>query len=124
MSEFLKITMNGDQEFEATPENTTLYTFLGRTAIGSLVIENSTINHVYLQMSAEGEKQRGMYLFEQFHTDAYKTIAEYAIEHSYPQLLNLRHVPECDLRAHMAHEDHEAAQFATELPDFLPEDFK
>lgn len=124
MSEFLKLTFNGDQEFESTPDNTTLYTFLGRTAIGSLVIENSTINHVYVRFNKEDEPNRGMYLFEQFHGEAYKTIAEYVMEHAYPQILNMRHVPECDIKAHMLHEDHEAAQFGAELPDYLPEDFK
>lgn len=124
MSEFIKITFNGDQEFETTPENTVLYTFLGKTALGNIQIENSSINHIYVRLDEEQETNRGMYLFEQFHGDVYKTIAEYVIEHQYPQLLNMRHVPECDLRAHMLHEEREASQFISEIPDFLPENFK
>lgn len=124
MNEFLKITFNGDQEIESTPDNTTLYTFMGKTAIGNITIENSTINHVYIRLSDEGEPNKGFYLFEQSQTDVYKTVAEHAIKHAYPQLLNLREVPECDLKAHMREEEKEAAKFAQTLPDFLPEDFK
>ena len=121
----LKITFNGDQELEATPENTVLYTFLGRTALGGFLIENSSVNHIYIKTGEETETTtQGMYLFQQFHGEVYDMIAQYIQENNYTQILNMRQVPECDIRAYLKYQEAAAASFIDEFPDYLPDDFK
>jgi hypothetical protein len=125
----MRITYGEDQELLASPENTVVYTFLGKTALGALEIHNPDVNHVYIKTGDDTENTtKGMYIFEKFHPDLYKTIADYAIRNCYPQLLNMRQIPECDLRSWMNHKDIHDEQaideFLEGLPDFLPEDFK
>lgn len=125
----MRITYGEDQELIASPENTVVYTFLGKTALGAMEINNPDVNHVYLKTGEDTEDTtKGMYIFEKFHPDLYAMISDYAIRNAFPQLLNMRHVPECDLRAWMnyrsASDEAEVDKFVSELPDFLPEDFK
>lgn len=114
----------GEERFELTHENTTLYTFLGRTAIGDMVFDNASANHVFVHLGEDEQEQpRGMYFFERFHP-VYKDIAKFAIEHSFPIIGNQRRVPECDIRAYMAHVDAEQERFHDSLEGVFPEDFK
>lgn len=128
----LKITF-GDTEYEGTPENTILYTFKGQSELGAIAIQNSDVNHVYFKISEkDGDNPaKGHYVFERFYPEAYKTLASFVLQHEFPQLLNMRHVPECDVHAYLRHKEHFeqsdndfiVQKFVTELPDFLPEDF-
>lgn len=114
----------GDERFELTHRNTTLYTFLGRTAIGDMEFENESANHVFVQLG-ENERQqpRGMYFFERFHP-VYQDIAAFAIKHSFPIVGNQRRVPECDLKAYLNHVEAEQEKFHASLEGVLPEDFE
>ena len=42
---------------------------------------------------------------------------------SFPQLLNVRRVPECDLKAYYGEIDRQEAKFHAQLEGALPEDF-
>lgn len=113
----------GEERHELTGLNTTLYTFMGRTAIGDLVFDNSSVNHVFVQLGEnERHQPRGMYFFERFHP-VYQDIAKFAIEHSFPIVGNQRRVPECDLKAYMSHVDAEQEKFHATLEGVFPEDF-
>lgn len=119
-----RINLNmGDEKHELSAENTTLYTFLGRTAIGDTQFENASVNHVFVNLGRnEQDEPQGMYFFEKFHP-VYQKIAAFAIEHSFPIIGNQRRVPECDLRAYMKHVDAEEARFHNALEGVFPEDF-
>lgn len=119
MSEKLSLSFGNGSSYELTPENTTLYTFLGKTALETVEIENSVVNHVFVQTSPDEETASGMYFFKEFDQDRYDTITRHMVEHSWPMLLNLRVVPECDLRVWKAKSDAEVNEFATKIPDAL-----
>lgn len=96
----------GEHEFEATPDNTTLFRFVGKLAL---------YNHVF--MLTKPEESTGAYLFNQH--PYYAEFEEYMIANKYPLHDNLRDVAQCDLDAfeNMVNRDIE------EIPDFLPEDW-
>lgn len=113
----------GEERFELTRRNTTLYTFLGRTAIGDVAFDNASANHIFFYMGQnEQDQPTGMYFFERFHP-IYQDIAEFAIEHSFPIVGNQLRVPECDLKAYMSHVDAEQERFHSALEGVMPEDF-
>lgn len=113
----------GEEKFELTRRNTTLYTFLGRTAIDDIVFDNASANHVFFYMGQnEQDQPTGMYFFERFHP-VYKDIAKFAIKHSFPIVGNQPRVPECDLKAYMSHVDAEQERFHDSLEGVFPEDF-
>jgi len=119
----LTLNMADGKKLELTPENTSIYTFLGRTAIGDTQFENASANHAFVQTGRnEKDQPQGMYFFEQFHP-VYKSIAAHAIKNSFPHMANQRTVPACDLRAYMQEVDKQEAQFAATLEGALPEDF-
>lgn len=76
----------GEYEFEATPDNTTLFRFVGQLAL---------YNHVF--MVTRPEESTGAYLFNQH--PYYKEFEEYIIENNYPLHDNLRDVAQCDIDA-------------------------
>lgn len=47
-----------DDKYELTHENTTLYTFLGRTAIGDMPFENASANHVFVHLNQGEEAEK------------------------------------------------------------------
>jgi hypothetical protein len=119
----LTLNMGDGKKLELTPDNTTIYTFLGRTALGDMQFENESANHAFVQTGRnEKDVPQGMYFFEQFHP-VYKDIAAFAMEHCFPQLLNVRRVPECDLKAYHGEIDRQEARFHAQLEGALPEDF-
>lgn len=113
---------NGEKR-QLTAENTSLYTFLGFTALGDTIIDNSTFNHAFV-MTGRNEKgaPTGNYYFERFHP-VYKDIAKFAIEHAFPHSANQRTVAECDIKAYLTDADRETAKFAASLEGVEPEDF-
>ncbi len=136
----LIITYGDNKEFIANPENTVLYTFLGSTALAGVQYENSEFNHVYLQIGENDDgTTAGMYLYEKYHIEIYDMVKDYIIENHYPQLLNMRHIPESDMAPWFRYK--EQAETATteaqvndlmkdiddffnrETPDFLPDEF-
>lgn len=119
----LTLNMGDGKKLELTPENTSVYTFLGRTALGDVQFDNASANHAFVVTGRnEKDQPQGMYFFERFHP-VYKTIAEFAIKNSFPIMGNQRTVPECDLRAYMQEVDKQEAQFHAQLEGALPEDF-
>lgn len=76
----------GEYEFEATPDNTTLFRFVGRLAL---------YNHVF--MLTGPDEGAGAYLFNQ--NSHYKEFEDYMIENNYPLHDNLRDVAQHDLDA-------------------------
>lgn len=114
----LRLSMDGGMSLELTPDNTTLYTFLGHTVIGDLTVDNATINHVFHRTGQNEQGQAiGMYFFRTH--PAYRDIAEHLTEYRYPMVLNQRQVPLCDFKAHCEEVDRQAAIFAGEIPDEL-----
>lgn len=119
----LTLNMGDGKKLELTHDNTTIYTFLGRTALGDMQFENESANHAFI-MTGRNEKDQpqGMYFFERFHP-VYKEIAKFAVEHSFPQILNHRTLPACDIKAYMGEIDRAEARFHAQLEGALPEDF-
>lgn len=117
----LVLHLGSGRKFEMTPENSMLYTYLGRTAIGNMEIDNSSVNHAWVTTGHNEQGQAtGMYFFAEF-DDVYKDIAAHMVEHKYPMLLNQRTVPECDMKAWVARVDLTTAQFVASIPDTLPD---
>lgn len=113
----------GETTMELTHHNTTLFTFLGYTALGDMSFENDSINHVFVEMEGTEEgTTSGMYIFERFHPP-YKTIANFIIDNQFPVVGNQRTVPECDLRAYMLHVDAEEAKLHDKIQSASVEDF-
>lgn len=75
-------------EFEATRDNTSLFTFLGRAAF----------NHVFLHTGEEVDGvMSGTYVFSCNPT--YTDMETFMINNEYPLHMNLPYVAECDINA-------------------------
>ena len=97
-------------EFEATPENSHLYTFMGRLAM---------YNHIFL-VTSEGEGTiSGTYLFNQIHTsqEVFDELSDFMIANDYHTDLNRREVPDCDVKAY----DDTVVGMTEDLGDTIPE---
>ena len=94
-------------EFEAKPDNTVLFTFMGKLAL---------YDHVFF--IRDEEKGQGSYLFN-LHS-SYEEVKGYMLENGYPAHINMQEVAECDMNAfdHMLHNDAEA-----ELESGVPDDW-
>jgi len=115
----LRLSIGDEIELDVTPENTTLYTFLGKTMIGDMEFNNSSANHIFIAMDEDEKgRTRGMYLFEAFHP-VYKTVADFAIKHSLPGVVNSREVGQSDLQAYMLQVDKTISEFSIQIPDEL-----
>lgn len=90
MSETPRINLNlGEETFEATPENSSLYMHLGSLAC---------YNHVFLEKgTAEDNTLTGTYIFSV--TPVFDELAEYMAANGYPMHVNLRQVAKCDVDA-------------------------
>lgn len=119
----LNITFNEDQELEGTPENVTLYTFLGRTALGSIQLENSDVDHVYVNVIPN--EGRGFYIFNKFNAELFDIMRKHIEFWKYPQLINMRDVPPVDLEVYLRHKSYydekEAHEWAESIADSLPD---
>lgn len=119
----LNLNLGDGRKLEMTPENSTLYTFLGHTVIGEMTIENSSINHVFVQTGNDERGQAsGMYFFNEF-DGAYKDMSTHMTEYRYPMILNQHTVPACDLKVWYDRMDMEVARFNASLEGANPEDF-
>ena len=97
----------GEEEFEATRDNTSLFRFFGQLAI---------YNHVFI--IKDKEKGEVSYIFDTH--PAYDKVTDFMIEKDYPIHMNLREIAKCDSDAYdmMLHE-----QMSDELEDGVPEDW-
>jgi len=90
LSENIRLNMHGE-EFEATPDNTSLYTFIGDLA---------SRNHVFIETATSDKPNTtiGTYVFSVHPT--YQPLMKHLIENDYPVHMNLRAVAECDENAY------------------------
>lgn len=76
---------------DLTPENTSLFNFLGESAIGP----HCVFNHIFIQKEDdEGEVEFYAYVFADH--DDYDDIVRHIRKHRFPQHLNLPEVAEMD----------------------------
>lgn len=116
MSEHLRLNLGDGREFEMRPDNATLYTFLGKTALGGMEFNNESVNHVFLVTGEEeNETVTGTYIFAT--AEVYADLAGFMVENDYPMVLNRRDVPECDMNAYYRMIDQHVA--AEDIPDTL-----
>lgn len=80
----------GQETFEATRDNTTLFQFFGHLAI---------YNHVFLVFNEE--ENSGAYIFSD--SPVYPEMEEFIVAHEFPQHLGLRAVAACDVNAWERH---------------------
>jgi len=91
MSE-LDLTLGGE-EFRMTRENTSLFTFLGESAM---------YNHIFFQKERlDGNRIAGTYLFRP--NPNFTKLRAFMEEHHYPMHINLLQPAQCDLDAFNAH---------------------
>lgn len=105
----MSLNMGERGEFEATPENTSLFNFLGHLAC---------YNHVFIQLGDEDEEtMTGTYVFSTH--PVYRQMAEYMMQNGYPMHLNLRQVAECDQNAFNRMVEQQASTLDDELDQLL-----
>lgn len=80
----LEITMNGEK-FKATPENTTLFQFVGELAV---------YDHVFIETGMEDSTPTGAYLFK--NQEVWHDLVDFMVTNEFPQHVCLREVAECD----------------------------
>lgn len=99
-----------DREYEATPENTSLFRFMGKLAM---------FDHIFLATDEhpDGEDTPigGLYIFRDI--DLFDDIEDFMLEHDYPMHLNLREVAQCDYDAHQKYITQCVEEESVELPD-------
>jgi hypothetical protein len=122
MSETLHLNLGGG-EFEATPDNTTLFTFMGRTAIHGIEVDNQQYNHLFFHTGEEDDNVLiGTYMFRSdLNSETWDIIAQHMLANDYPLVLNRREVPVCDIEAYGRFLDQKAHQESESLGDFIPE---
>lgn len=97
--------------FEATPENSTLFTFVGHLASRS---------HVFLLTGeVNNDVMTGSYIFEA--SGAFDSMHEFMIQNEYPMHLNLREIAQCDEDAYNQYVDKVVTSAAVD--DFVPSDW-
>lgn len=94
----------GGSEFEAVPDNTSLFRFVGQLAM---------YNHIFFAR----HENSGVYLFSTH--QVYPQIEEYMVENSYPIHDHMRDVPQCDLDAF----DRMIQQHVGDIGDSVPEEW-
>lgn len=87
----MRLTM-ASGEFEATRDNTFLFTFLGKAGINLAMYD-----HVYIRMDEEGEEPQGAYIFSI--NENFQPMADFMLENKYTAHLNMSEVAECDVTA-------------------------
>jgi len=102
----MHLRLSGNAEYRATRDDTSLFTFLGRTAF----------NHIFIHTGSEDNVMIGAYVFHCH--PAYEAMSEYMFANDYPMHLNLPEVAPCDQLAWetMVHEQ-------VEDTDYLPSDW-
>lgn len=85
----MKLNMAEGREFDSTPLNTTLFTYLGRLAC---------YDHVFIQTGDEDDATMvGTYVFNTH--PVYPEMTQFMLENNYPMVLNRIEVPDCDVDA-------------------------
>lgn len=103
----MKLTIGENREFDATPLNTTLFTYLGRLAC---------YDHVFIQTGDEDPRTMiGTYVFNTH--PVFPDMTEFMVEHNFPMILNRIEVPDCDVEAWQRM----VAQHADDLDQGIPE---
>lgn len=93
----LEVSLNGEDR-TLTRYNTTLFSFWGRVVLRGFELDATNFNHIFIQTSdTEGSSVQGAFLFNNH--PVYKKIADFAIKHDFPAVLNRTEIPECDVRA-------------------------
>lgn len=90
----LRLELSDGTEIEATPDNTSLFMFVGRLAC---------YNHVFIVMNEE--ESQGAYIFS--NSNIFTPIGNHILQHDYPLHTNLREVADCDVDAfnRMVHQE-------------------
>lgn len=100
----MRIDFGDEVEFEAVPENTSLFRFMGHLAM---------YNHAFFAKSETG----GVYLFAAH--PGYAEVEEYMLENDYPIHDKLRGVAQCDMDAY----DNMVKSCLTDIEAGVPEDW-
>ena len=89
----------GGQPFEMTPNNGSLYTFVGRVVLDDMEVPAEEFNHVYLirNINPETKEITESRIFRQH--PAYEQLSKFILEHAYPLFLNQRQIAESDIAA-------------------------
>lgn len=109
---FINLTLAG-QEFNATPLNSSFYSFAGRTILeNGDSFDNSSRNHVFV---LTGEEE-GQYIFN---PEAVHAMGAVMVRHGFPCAINVRKIPERDENAYQQYLSQ--IEPVEEVPDTLPE---
>lgn len=85
----MRLNLPSGEQFEAVPDNTTLFRFAGALAV---------YNHVYCYDTNGEEVTQSFYIFN--FISGYKTMEEYMVENAYPLHDNLREISSGDIDAY------------------------
>jgi len=92
----------GAQEFEATPDNISLFTFLGTVVVRGMDVPAANLNHIFcVQQEVEANRYSGFYIWNT--NPGFAALGHFLLEHDYPAHLNQRKVGQCDIDAWEAH---------------------
>lgn len=110
----------GDETFEATPFNTRLYTFVGRTVLeNGDTIDLSTRNHVYHAVEqTETEDGRGIFIFDR---EVVRNLGAMMLQKNFPASLFNWTVPEGDEQAYQRWLARNEDKTAKDIGDYIPE---
>lgn len=104
----MKLHLGELGDFEATPENTSLYLYLGSLACYS---------NVFLQGTDPEQPKAGSFVFA--HSPAFEDIRDFMLENEYPAHVNLREVPDCDVEAF----DRMVGMNTSDIGDSIPDEW-
>ena len=115
----LKLIVEG-KEFSVRPENTTLYTYLGKTAIDGVEVDNSHYNHIRIEQDKDDEDKSKFIIFPG--NELYETILNHVVENDYPMYINRREVHEEVLKGRKSAIDNMVDREISDV-DTVPEDW-
>jgi hypothetical protein len=102
-----KLSLADGRELEATRDNTTLFTFIGKLSL---------YDHVFFL--TDQERNMGTYLFNV--NPMFDEVQDYMITNDYPAHINLRDVAQCDIDAF---DKMVSTDVAIDLEGGIPEDW-
>lgn len=107
-----------DGDFDITPANSRLFTFVGRTLLeNGDYSDNTKRNHVYY-INYDVEPPVGVYVFGAKNV---VPIGSLMLQHQFPADLNRRSVPEADEQAYQRYLTQRVE--IEEVEDYIPEDW-
>lgn len=113
----------GENEYEARPDNATLYTFMGKTAINGIAFDNDNVNHIFMSTGEHDETGELRYRYIFLGKEAVENVLGYMVINGYTCHLNLTEVAECDMDAYQNFSSKLADAEAEQIPDTFPEDW-